>query len=129
MVSDMTKFELLTDSEEKCLQYLLDRKDNVGFDNFDEIYFEDIDETQSGFKNIHFSSLSTKGYIEATFRYDRVNYFLNASGVDYFKEKSKYLKSEKKKANRETRRYWITTGIAILALLLSVVSIFMSMGE
>ena len=34
--------KFLSESEENCLQFLLNRKDNVGFGNEDEVFIDDI---------------------------------------------------------------------------------------
>ena len=122
----MSNFIFLTESEEKCLSYLLNRKNNIGFGHDDDIQFKDIDEKMAGFNRVHFNSLNDKGYIEANIWDYMISYHLTAKGVDYFTEKNKHEKKERQNKWNETKRFWISTLISIFALVISFFTFFNS---
>ena len=114
--------ELLTEREENCLKFLLNRKNNIGFGNEDTIKLEEIDDELFDFS--HFSSLKNKGYITARVFDDQIDYYLNSSSLDYFDEKEKQIIKETENKKLATKRFWLDKIIPFLALIISLFSLF-----
>ena len=45
-------------------------------------------------------------------------------GKYYFENKEKFLMQKRKAERKESRRYWITTSIAICALIIAIIALF-----
>jgi len=116
--------EFLSESEENCLQFLLNRKDNVGFGNDDEIHIEDI--SGEKFTFAHFQTLEKEGYLVGNYTIDCIWYYLTSKAVDYFLEKNRYIETSKKEKRMVTRRYWLDKIIPFLALLISAIALLNS---
>ena len=116
--------ELLTEREENCLKFLLNRKNNIGFGNEDTIKLEEIDDELFDFS--HFSSLKNKGYITARVFDDQIDYYLNSSSLDYFDEKEKQIIKETENKKLATKRFWLDKIIPFLALIISLFSLLNS---
>lgn len=114
----------LSESEEKCLQFLLNRGDNVGIGNDDEVFIEDISGEQFTFS--HFQTLEKEGYLVGRIFTDSIYYYLTSKAVDYFSEKNRYIETSKKEKRVVTRRYWLDKVIPFVALLISAISLLNS---
>lgn len=114
----------LSESEEKCLQFLLNRKDNVGFGNDDEVFIEDISGEQFTFS--HFQTLKKEGYLVGSIFTDSIYYYLTSKAVDYFSEKKKSIEVANKEKSIVTRRYWLDKVIPFAALLISAIALLNS---
>lgn len=115
----------LSECEENCLKFLLNRKDNVGFGNDDEVYLEDIHD--ENFTFAHFQTLQKEGYIVGSIFPDTIYYYLTSKAIDYFSEKTKHIEMEHKEKRVVTRRYWLDKIIPFLALLVSAIALLNSM--
>lgn len=116
--------KFLSECEENCLQFLLNRKDNVGFGNDDEISIEDI--SGEKFTFAHFQTLEKEGFIIGSIFTDTIYYYLTSKAVDYFSEKKKSVEVDKKEKSIVTRRYWLDKVIPFAALLVSVIALLNS---
>lgn len=116
--------KFLSESEENCLQFLLNRKDNVGFGNDDEISIEDI--SGEKFTFAHFQTLEKEGFIIGSIFTDTIYYYLTSKAVDYFSEKKKSIEVDKKEKGIVTRRYWLDKVIPFAALLVSAIALLNS---
>lgn len=116
--------KFLSEGEENCLQFLLNRKDNVGFGNDDEISIEDI--SGEKFTFAHFQTLEKEGFIIGSIFTDTIYYYLTSKAVDYFSEKKKSIEVDKKQKSIVTRRYWLDKVIPFAALLVSVIALLNS---
>lgn len=116
--------KFLSEGEENCLQFLLNRKDNVGFGNDDEISIEDI--SGEKFTFAHFQTLEKEGFIIGSIFTDTIYYYLTSKAVDYFSEKKKSIEVDKKEKSIVTRRYWLDKVIPFAALLVSVIALLNS---
>jgi hypothetical protein len=114
----------LSECEENCLQFLLNRKDNIGFGNDDEVSLEDI--SGENFTFAHFQTLEKEGYIIGNIFTDTIYYYLTSKAIDYFPEKNKRIEMERKEKSVVTRRYWLDKIIPFLALLVSVIALLNS---
>ena len=114
----------LSECEENCLKFLLNRKDNVGFGNDDEVFLEDI--RGENFTFAHFQTLEKEGYIIGNIFTDSIYYFLTSKAIDYFPEKTKYIEKNRKEKRVVTRRYWLDKIIPFLALLVSAIALLNS---
>ena len=114
----------LSESEENCLQFLLNRKDNIGFGNDDEIHIEDISDEKFTFA--HFQTLEKEGYLIGSIFKDTMYYYLTSKAVDYFSEKKKSIEADKKEKSIVTRRYWLDKVIPFTALLVSAIALLNS---
>ena len=74
--------KFLSESEENCLQFLLNRKDNVGFGNDDEVSIDDIKGEEFTFA--HFQTLEKEGFLIGSIFTDTIYYYLTSKAVDYF---------------------------------------------
>ena len=116
--------KFLSESEENCLQFLMNRKDNVGFGNDDEISIEDI--SGEKFTFAHFQTLEKEGFIIGIIFTDTIYYDLTSKAVDYFSEKKKSIEVDKKEKSTVTRRYWLDKVIPFAALLVSAIALLNS---
>ena len=116
--------KFLSESEENCLQFLLNRKDNVGFGNDDEVSIDDIKGEEFTFA--HFQTLEKEGYIVGSIFTDTIYYYLTSKAIDYFSEKTKHIEINRKEKGVVTRRYWLDKIIPFLALLVSVIALLNS---
>ncbi len=114
----------LSECEENCLKFLLNRKDNVGFGNDDEVCLEDI--SCENFTFAHFQTLEKEGYIVGSIFTDTIYYYLTSKAVDYFPEKTKHVEMDRKEKRVITRRYWLDKIIPFLALLISAIALLNS---
>ena len=114
----------LSECEENCLQFLLNRKDNIGFGNDDEVCLEDI--RSQNFTFAHFQTLEKEGYIVGSMFTDTIYYYLTSKAVDYFPEKTKHIEMDRKEKRVATRRYWLDKIIPFLALLISAIALLNS---
>ena len=116
--------KFLSESEENCLQFLLNRKDNAGFGNDDEVHIEDIDGEEFDFA--HFQTLIAEGYLVGNYTIDCVWYYLTSKAIDYFPEKNRYIETSKKEKRVVTRRYWLDKVIPFGALIISAIALLNS---
>lgn len=114
----------LSECEESCLKFLLNRKDNVGFGNDDEVCLEDI--YGENFTFAHFQTLEKEGYIVGNIYTDTIYYYLTSKAIDYFPEKKKHIEIDCKEKRVVTRRYWLDKIIPFLALLVSAIALLNS---
>ena len=114
----------LSECEENCLQFLLNRKDNIGFGNDDEVCLEDI--RSQNFTFAHFQTLEKEGYIVGSIFTDTIYYYLTSKAVDYFPEKTKHIELIRKEKRVITIRYWLDKIIPFLALLVSAMALLNS---
>lgn len=114
----------LSECEENCLKFLLNRKDNVGFGNDDEVSIDDISGEQFAFA--HFQTLEKEGYLIGSIFTDAIYYYLTSKAVDYFPEKKKSIEAANKEKNIVTRRYWLDKVIPFVALLISAIALLNS---
>jgi len=119
--------KLLTENEENCLKYLLNRENNVGFGKDDEILEEDVKNEKFDFS--HFETLEKEGYIVAKIYVNCIYYHLTSKAIDYFPEKSKQEEQQKKTNRKATHRYWLDKLIPFLALLVSVIAMLNSVFD
>ena len=84
--------KFLSESEENCLQFLLNRKDNVGFGNDDEVSIDDIKGEEFTFA--HFQTLEKEGFLIGSIFTDTMYYYLTSKAVDYFSEKKKRIEAD-----------------------------------
>lgn len=80
-------------------------------------FLQGIQESDQSMKTLEF--LEEKGFISCSknpVSHNILRIHITESGITYFED----IKAERRNASKETRRYWITTGIAILALVLSL---------
>ena len=73
----------------------MNREDNIGFGNDDEVFLEDI--RGENFTFAHFQTLEKEGYIIGNIFPDSIYYFLTSKAIDYFSEKTKYIERIVKK--------------------------------
>ena len=116
--------KFLSESEENCLQFLLNRKDNVGFGNDDEVSIDDIKGEEFTFA--HFQTLEKEGFLIGSIVTDTIYYYLTSKAVDYFSEKKKSIEADKKEKSIVTRRYWLDKIIPFAALLISAIALLNS---
>ena len=116
--------KFLSESEENCLQFLLNRKDNVGFGNDDEVSIDDIKSEEFTFA--HFQTLEKEGFLIGSIFTDTIYYYLTSKAVDYFSEKKKSIEADKKEKSIVTRRYWLDKIIPFAALLISAIALLNS---
>lgn len=109
--------KFLSECEENCLKFLLNRKDNVGFGNDDEVCLDDI--RGCNFTFAHFQTLEKEGYIIGKIFTDTIYYYLTSKAIDYFPEKTRHIEINRKEKGVVTRRYWLDKIIPFLALLVS----------
>ena len=114
----------LSECEENCLQFLLNRKDNIGFGNDDEVCLEDI--RGENFTFAHFQTLEKEGYIVGSIFTDTIYYYLTSKAIDYFPEKIKHIEMYSKEKRVVTTRYWLDKIIPFLALLVSAIALLNS---
>lgn len=114
----------LSECEENCLKFLLNREDNVGYGNDDEVCLEDI--SCENFTFAHFQTLEKEGYIVGSIFTDTIYYYLTSKAVDYFPEKTKHVEMDRKEKRVITRRYWLDKIIPFLALLISAIALLNS---
>jgi hypothetical protein len=114
----------LSECEENCLKFLLNRKDNVGFGNDDEVCLKDI--YGENFTFAHFETLKKEGYIVGSIFTDTIYYYLTSKAIDYFSEKTKHIELIRKEKRVITIRYWLDKIIPFLALLVSVIALLNS---
>ncbi len=119
--------KLLTENEENCLKYLLNRENNVGFGNDDEILDEDVKNEKFDFS--HFETLEKEGYIVANIYTNCIYYHLTSKAIDYFSEKSRQEEQQKRINRKATHRYWLDKLIPFLALLVSVIAMLNSVFD
>lgn len=113
--------EILDENLEKLLKELLDKcpKDNFIF--LYSLY-------NSGYSQIEIQALIDKGMLrrtENTKGKSEIVTFTQES-LHYFENKDKYIKSQNSERLKANIKYWITTSIAILALIASVISIILN---
>lgn len=120
---EIVKF--LSECEENCLKFLLNREDNIGFGNDDEVCLDDIRDCDFTFA--HFQTLEKEGYIVGEIFTDTIYYYLTSKAIDYFPEKTKHIEINRKEKGVVTRRYWLDKIIPFLALLVSVMALLNSM--
>ena len=121
---DKEKVKFLSECEENCLKFLLNRKDNIGFGNDDEVCLDDI--RGCNFTFAHFQTLEKEGYIIGKIFTDTIYYYLTSKAIDYFPEKTRHIEINRKEKGVVTRRYWLDKIIPFLALLVSVVALLNS---
>ena len=121
---DKEKVKFLSECEENCLIFLLNRKDNIGFGNDDEVCLDDI--RGCNFTFAHFQTLEKEGYIIGKIFTDTIYYYLTSKAIDYFPEKTRHIEINRKEKGVVTRRYWLDKIIPFLALLVSVVALLNS---
>ncbi len=116
--------KFLSECEENCLKFLLNRKDNVGFGNDDEVCLDDI--RGCNFTFAHFQTLEKEGYIIGKIFTDTIYYYLTSKAIDYFPEKTRHIEINCKEKGVVTRRYWLDKIIPFLALLVSAMALLNS---
>lgn len=116
--------KFLSESEENCLQFLLNRKDNVGFGNDDEVFIDDIKGEEFTFA--HFQTLEKEGYLVGNIYTDTIYYYLTSKAIDYFDEKQKTIEATNNEKKVVTRRYWLDKVIPFAALLVSAIALLNS---
>ena len=121
---DKEKVKFLSECEENCLKFLLNRKDNIGFGNDDEVCLDDI--RGCNFTFAHFQTLEKEGYIIGKIFTDTIYYYLTSKAIDYFPEKTRHIETNRKEKGVVTRRYWLDKIIPFLALLVSAMALLNS---
>ena len=121
---DKEKVKFLSECEENCLKFLLNRKDNIGFGNDDEVCLDDI--RGCNFTFAHFQTLEKEGYIIGEIFTDTIYYYLTSKAIDYFPEKTRHIEINRKEKGVVTRRYWLDKIIPFLALLVSAIALLNS---
>ena len=124
MQGDKEKVKFLSECEENCLKFLLNRKDNIGFGNDDEVCLDDI--RGCNFTFAHFQTLEKEGYIIGKIFTDTIYYYLTSKAIDYFPEKTRHIEINRKEKGVVTRRYWLDKIIPFLALLVSAMALLNS---
>ena len=80
------------------------------------------------FSNEEINALVEKGYLRVSkandFNRTFSTYTLTHNGKHYFENKEKFLTQKRKAERKESRRYWITTSIAICALAIAIIALF-----
>ena len=111
-------FKLLDDVLEKTLKNIIDASFNGVID---EIFL------LTSYNQSEIDSLVENGYLgivrlHSNKRYS--SYTLTHNGKHYFENKEKFLTQKRKAERKESRRYWITTSIAICALIIAIIALF-----
>lgn len=111
-------FKLLDDVLEKTLKNIIDASFNGVID---EIFLT------SSYDQSEIDSLVENGCLgvvrlHSNKRY--TSYTLTHNGKHYFENKAKFLTQKRKAERKENRRYWITTSIAVGALIIAIIALF-----
>ena len=109
--------DLLDQKQEACLHKIIEgcqeEKSHCGIDGVKIIEY----------RGNTVASLLKGGYIQTNKILHKDRYFLTHKGEYYFDNKETYINQLQKDKKKESIRYWITTGIAIAALIVAIVSI------
>ena len=111
-------FKLLDDILEETLKKIIDASSKGVID---EVFI------LPSYNQSEISSLVENGCLDVVnqsvnSRY--TSYRLTHNGKYYFENKEKFLMQKRKAERKESRRYWITTSIAIFALIIAIIALF-----
>ena len=105
--------------EEQLLKIIEARESQKRESGVEAVLFND-------FNNKTVSTLVKKGYLVRKDMYSKVWYDLTYKGEHYFEDKKLFLDEKKHIEKKENKRYWITTGIAIISGLIALGALIVS---
>ena len=111
-------FKLLDDVLESTLKKILDASFNGVIDEF----FLPTYYNQSEIDGLVDNGCLSVVRLHSNKRYS--SYSITHNGKHYFENKEKFLMQKRKAERKESRRYWITTSIAIFALIIAIIALF-----
>lgn len=115
--------EILDENLEKLLKKLLERH----IESVMKLTDSSLDISQRDCDKSEIAALCQKGFFEGTCIDSLVWHYSvrpTQKAKYYFENKEKFLQEQKLKKRNENTRFWITNGIAILALIVAIIALF-----